>query len=412
MTGAMLGMAILFTLGILICGAGSAFRLDHAVTPLWIPDHSAFSQVLKIACVSPWAFIGFESISHSVEEFSFRKTRIFRVLVVAVVSATLLYILVMLLSVTAYPPEFSSWLDYMQNLGRLKGIEGLPAFYAADHYLGHFGVTALMLCLLCLIFTSLIGNITALSRLFFALGKDGILPPRFSTLNRKNVPGTAILLVAAVSALIPFLGRTAIGWIVDVTTLGATLIYGYVSASALSLARKKEDRIETVTGAAGLVLAVGFGLYMLLPNLFTAGSMATESYFLFVVWAVLGFICFRIILGRDKSSRFGRSIIVWIALLSLVLFVSLVWMSQSIMAATDRGMQYVEDFYTEAGLTNVQAGVVESQMQLVRQTSARSIHAVVILFGVSLGLLLNNYSLMNKRAMMTEEQLGLVREML
>ena len=70
------------------------------------------------------------------------------------------------------------------------------------------------------------------------------------------------------------------------------------------------------------------------------------------------------------------------------------------------------DFYTEAGLTNVQAGVVESQMQLVRQTSARSIHAVVILFGVSLGLLLNNYSLMNKRAMMTEEQLGLVREML
>ena len=165
---------------------------------------------------------------------------------------------------------------------------------------------------------------------------------------------------------------------------------------------------RAMTGAM-LGMAILFTLGILICG---AGSMATESYFLFVVWAVLGFICFRIILGRDKSSRFGRSIIVWIALLSLVLFVSLVWMSQSIMAATDRGMQYVEDFYTEAGLTNVQAGVVESQMQLVRQTSARSIHAVVILFGVSLGLLLNNYSLMNKRAMMTEEQLGLVREML
>ena len=101
-----------------------------------------------------------------------------------VLATALLYICVMLLSVTAYPPEYDSWLACIRDLGNLKGIEALPAFYAARHYLGSFGVTALMLSLLALIFTSLIGNISALSRLFYALSKDGVLPARFHRINR------------------------------------------------------------------------------------------------------------------------------------------------------------------------------------------------------------------------------------
>ena len=147
-------------------------------------------------------------------------------------ATALLYICVMLLSVPSYPPEYDSWLAYIRDLGNLKGIEALPAFYAARHYLGSFGVTALMLSLLALIFTSLIGNISALSRLFYALSKDSVLPARFHRINRHGAPGHTILLIAGISSIIPFLGRTAIGWIVDVTTLGATLIYGFVSAAA------------------------------------------------------------------------------------------------------------------------------------------------------------------------------------
>ena len=411
MEGMMLGMAVFLIAGIFLCFVTAFIRKGQPVTPSFIPEKSAFSQIIKIASISPWAFIGFESISHSVEEFSFRKTRIFRILVISIAVTTLLYVMVMLLSVTAYPPEYASWLDYMKDLDHLEGIKGLPAFYAAEHYLGPFGVPVLMISLLCLIFTSLIGNITALSRLFYSLGRDHILPARLGRVNKYGVPGMGIAFAAGISFLIPFAGRTAIGWIVDVTTLGATLIYGYVSAAAMHLARKRSDRTEFVTGTFGLVIAVFFGLYTLLPNLFTTGAMATESYFLFVIWGVLGFIYFRIILGKDQSKHFGRSIVVWIALLSLVLFVALVWMSQSIMVATDKGMQYVEEFYTGAGMTSAQAGIVASQMQIVRQTSAVSILVVLALFGLSLGILLNNYSLMNRRAMLTEEQLGLMREM-
>ena len=41
------------------------------------------------------------------------------VLVVSVLTTTLLYVFVTLLSVTAYPPEFSSWLEYIRSIGTL-----------------------------------------------------------------------------------------------------------------------------------------------------------------------------------------------------------------------------------------------------------------------------------------------------
>ena len=408
--GLMVCMAVLFTAGILICFIGAVTKSGPVFRPGFVPDSNVFSQIIRIACISPWAFIGFESISHQTEELSFPHSRIRRVLFASVLGTTALYIFVMLLSVTAYPPEYENWLAYIRDLGNLEGLKALPAFYAADTYMGRSGVTVLMLVLLALLLTSLIGNTAAISRLLCAMGRENLLPAGLGRLNRKALPGNAMWAAALLSCVIPFLGRTAIGWIVDVTTLGATLVYGYVSASAMKLGTSRNDRTEILTGRLGLLISIGFGAYVLVPDLFTTGSMATESYFLFVVWAVLGFLYFRIILVRDKSKRFGRSIVVWIALLSLVLFVSLVWMNQSIMTATDRGMHYIEDFYSEAGLS-VQSGIVASQLHYVRMISARSIVVVVAVFALSLGILLNNYRLMSRRAAASEEQLGLVRDM-
>ena len=406
----MIGMAALFTLVILTCVISALLGRGSSMSPAFLPDSNVLAQVVKIACISPWAFIGFESISHSAEEFSFKRTRVFSVLVVSVLSTTLLYVCVMLLSVTAYPPEYGSWLAYIRDLGNLEGIKALPAFYAAHRYLGNFGVAALILSLLMLIFTSLIGNVTALSRLFYALAKDGVLPSRYGSLNLHGVPGRAILLVAAVSVLIPFLGRTAIGWIVDVTTLGAILIYGFVSAAAMKLARSCGDKVETYTGMSGFLTCIGFGMYLLLPSLLTSDSIESESFFLFVVWSVLGFIYFRAILKHNEQERFGRSIVVWIALLSLMLFISLVWMSRAVMDATGNGLSAVENYYAAGGIP-AGTGIVSSQMLIIRQVCFRSIVVVLIVFAFSLCILLINYNLMRKRAAYSELQLGKARNL-
>ena len=408
-TVAMTAMVIVFAAGILVCFVGSIFQLDLPISSAFVPDQNAFGQIIKIACISPWAFIGFENISHGAEEYTFKRNRIFSILVIAVISTAALYIFVTLLSVTAYPPEYASWQEYIGDLGNLSGIKALPAFYAANHYLGGLGVTVLVISLLALILTSLIGNITALSRLFYAQAKDRIVSRRFADLNKAGIPAKTVILIALISIVITFFGRTAIGWIVDVTTIGATLIYGFVSASAMKMARDRGDRIEKKTGVIGLIIMIGFAAYLLIPNLFTNGSMATESYFLFVVWAVIGFIYFRIVLTRDQENRFGRSIIVWIALLSLVLFVSLVWMSQSNMNATSEAMSHVEQHYIDLGFTGDQSGFVAQEMAMIRRTNAISILVVIALFGLALGVLLNNYSIMSRRAQKSEEELGHVR---
>jgi len=404
----MIGMAVLFTAGIVICFCGAFLQHGGSFEPAFVPDKGALGQLVKIAIISPWAFIGFENISHFSGEFTFRQNRFFRVMVVSVITTTLLYILILLLSVTAYPEGYSSWLEYIRDLGNLEGIEALPAFYAAYRYLGNAGIGLLMAALLALILTSLIGNMTALSRLFYALGKDRVLPPSVGQLNRRDLPARAVMLAAGISLVIPFFGRTAIGWIVDVTTLGATLTYGIVSAAAFKTAGFRNDKTEKYTGLAGIVIMIGFGIYLLVPSLYTTGGMEPETYFLFVAWAVLGFVFFRLILKHDERKLFGRSIIVWIALLSLILFVSLVWMNQSIMNATDSSMREVEAVYTAQGLTQVQEGLVAQQLSRIHAVSAGSITVVVLLFALALGVLINNYRAMSRKAEHSEQQLGRV----
>lgn len=409
--GILTGLVILFTIGITVCFVGaliSACFSGHSFKPGFVPDKNALTQIVRIACISPWAFIGFENISHAAEEYSFPHKKINRILTIAVISTTALYIFVLLLSISAYPPEYESWLEYLRDLGNLEGIKGLPAFYAANHYLGQPGILLLILSLLALIITSLIGNSVALSRLFYSMARDEVLPDRFAELNDQHVPANAFWLVGCISLIVPFLGRTTIGWIVDVTTIGATLIYGFVSAAAYKNAKEKGDSVEVKTGLAGLLFMISFGMYLLLPNLFSIGSMEKETYFLFVVWGVLGFIFFRNILARDNATRFGKSMIVWIGLLSMVLLVSLIWMSQSLISSKELVRTHIEEHFFEKSSTDEyteDTEFIEDEIRDLKRTDTRTILTVAGLFSFSLAIMLTNYSHMKKRE---EEQAALL----
>ena len=59
--------------------------------------------------------------------------------------------------------------------------------------------------------------------------------------------------IAGVSLVTAFLGRTAIGFIVDVATIGAAIAYAYTSAAAFRTARGPGGHLARVTGACGLV---------------------------------------------------------------------------------------------------------------------------------------------------------------
>ena len=107
-------------------------------------------------------------------------------------------------------------------------------------------------------------------------------------------------LVLLLSLPIPLLGRTAVGWIVDVLTISAIIVYGLISAAAYKLAGERGDRTEHCTGFVGVAIMAVFALLQLFPELNNFEQLATETYFLITIWSVCGFLFLR-------NVRFSRN---------------------------------------------------------------------------------------------------------
>ena len=339
--------ALAFSVAFTVCAVIAMVKHESVFSyaPLYSEDSAAFGQIIRIAAISPWAFIGFENISHFSEEYTFPVKKVRSILICSVVLTTVLYLFVSVLSVSAYPPEYASWQEYIRDMGTLQGIKAVPAFYAADHYLGQTGVAVLMLALFGVILTSLIGNMLAVSRLIFAAGREGDAPQRLMEVNKRGIPDKAIFAIVAVSVFIPFLGRTAIGWIVDVTTLGATMIYGLISYAAYKHAGQENSRLERTTGMAGMVLMTLFMLLLLIPGVLPFDAMETESYILFIVWAILGLIYFRALIYQDRNREYEQRFVVWIILLVLILFASMMWVSRATENAANQTVERIYEYH-------------------------------------------------------------------
>ena len=407
----MVVMVLLFTIGITVCfvvamsGHGSS---GMTMNPAFLPGKNVLRQIVRIAFISPWAFIGFETVSHSAAEYNFKHSKMFRILVISTAVTTLLYIFVILLSVTAYPEGCSSWLDYIGRLNEFEGIAGLPAFYAANHYLGTAGVNILMISLLALVLTSLIGMLRALSRLCYAVAQDGILPERFSILNRKQIPVKAILLVLLVSLPIPFLGRTAIGWIVDTTTIGATIIYGFASVAVFKASKQEGSRKDRVISGICLIILVIFAVYLLFPSAFSDYTLATETYVLLAVWSLLGLLYFHRVIQKDHARKFGKAIIVWLALLAFIVLMAMTW-AERLNEDREKTIMteiagYMDGTADQEILEQDQDAFLAIQLNRLHRADNISVFVIVGLFGLALIVMLSNYRTMQKWERLANEE--------
>ena len=399
----MVVMVLLFTVGITVCFAVATIgrsRSGMTMSPAFLPDTGVLRQIVRIAFISPWAFIGFETVSHSAEEYKFKHSNIFRILVISVAVTTALYIFVILLSVTAYPEGCTGWMDYISRLDEFEGIAGLPAFYAANHYLGHTGVSILMVSLLSLVLTSMIGMLRALSRLCYAVAQDGILPRRFAALNDKQIPVNAILLVLIVSLPIPFLGRTAIGWIVDATTFGANMIYGFVSVAVFKASGQEGVKKNRIISGFCLFILVAFAVFLLFPSFFSDYTIATETYVLMAVWSFLGVLYFNRVIRKDHGRKFGKAIVVWLSLLVFIVLMAVTWAERlnedrenAIVAEISAYMNGTADAEI---LEQSQDEFLAKQLKQLHDADDTSVFVIVGLFGLSLVVMLVNHFSMER----------------
>lgn len=408
--------AVLLFCGAAVCFVAVLIRNGGlgGISPAFSAGSAPAVQVLTIAVLAPWAFIGFESISHSSREFRFSSKKLLPIIIGALFAGALTYIMLILCASMSVPDGFKNWGEYIASLARLDGVQEIPTFHAAQDAMGVPGLVILGVAAFCGIMTGLIGNLIALSRLIYRLSSDKLFPKGLKKLNSRKIPSRAILCVGAVSAVIPFFGRTAISWIVDVTTIGATVVFACVAVCALVVGKREKIVSAGVLGALGLLISVVFALSYMLPFLSPESELSPESYLILLVWSVIGMMVFRVLMGRDKTRRIGKSIVVWIVLFCLVLLLSVSWINRTTIERTEEissEMQVVSTEIAErAGIDADNDSVIETNIYFENslnnfaQTVRRNTGIFACLILGSLVLIFSIFSIIKRREKQIEAE--------
>ena len=377
------------------------------IKPQFVPNVSIFPAIFGIVVLAPWAFAGFESVSQSTEGFKFSTKKTFVILFFAVLTSALTYIFLVVIAVSVQPKIYGNWFQYINELEDMTGLAGLPTFFAIDMLMGNTGLIILAVTVVTGVITGLVGNYIAASRLIYALTRDDLLPGWFGKLNKYRTPKNAIIFLMLLSLPIPFLGRTAISWIIDVNTIGATIDYTYTSAVTFVLARKAKDLRAQITGAFGVFISVTFFMYFMVPVFWTISAMSTESYMILIAWSMLGFIFFRYIFKRDTHRYFGKSTVVWMALLFLIFFTSTMWLRQSTHETTQGVLHSLNDYYIEELIEhNAPPTAMEKenseyylqgQMEHVNSSLTKNNLTQMAIISITLFIMFNIYNMMMRR---------------
>jgi len=274
-----------------------------ALQPAFAPAISRVGGVLAVVAVAPWAFVGFDTIPQAAEEFRFSPRKTKSIMVLSIVFGAAVYVVLNTVTAMVVPEGYASWDAYIADLQNLEGVLTLPTFHAGFQLLGTPGLVFLGVAVLGAILSGIIGFYMATSRLLYSMSREKVLPAWFGRLHPGyKTPANAIVFVLVIALAAPFFGRTALGWIVDMSSIGAAIGYGYTSLAAYHFAKKEHNTEIMLTGVIGSVMALIFMILLLVPVPMFNCSLGKESYFCLVLWIALG-IVFYVRSGNKEKAQ-------------------------------------------------------------------------------------------------------------
>ena len=322
-----IAIALTLAAGLVVCFGAAVARHGGGVAsmrPFFSPSGGPpLIQILGVLMISPWLFVGIESISCMSAEFRFPVRRSFWIMVAAIAASVAAYVMAMLIPVLASGGEGSGWSAAVLQAGDAN----VRAFDTVKGVLGGAGPVVLGITLIGSLFTNLLGNTIVASRLLAAMADDGAMPLWLGRKNGVLSARNSGFAIAALAVASSALGLTVIGIIVDVALVGTAVAYAYTSAAAFKLAMKEGDRVSAAAGLVGLLFAVAIAVLFILPAV--SVSMGTISYLAMVLWCVAGLVFFLFAFHKDESHRFGRSSVVWVSIFLVIVSLSHVWARQT-----------------------------------------------------------------------------------
>ena len=295
--------ALLLLGGIVIILIASVLTMKNpsaAVTPLNPPNTSFIRSFMSIFLITPWAYVGFDSLSKISQELDFPVKKIGMIMIIAVICATFAYVGNILTTIFSIPVGFTSWTDYLESLKGLPGVEGFPVAIAAKKSMGHIGTAIFFISCISATLTGLVGFFASVSRLIRQMAEDSLLPPFLSKTDpKRGAPRNAIWTVVTIALLLS-LARDSFDFIEEVASVGTSIGFGLCDFGTLAQALKRKNKLYIFSGAVGAFLSLFWLFFMFVHTNGINMTLSVRAMFLLLIWIFLGIADYSFF-TRDRS---------------------------------------------------------------------------------------------------------------
>ena len=302
--------AIIAIAGILLV-VGSAVNGDGAniTGQMWESGTgTTLGSVFKVACMTPFLFIGFDVIPQAAEEINVPYKKIGKIMLLSIFLAVAWYLLI-IFAVCYIMPQSA----IAQEMSSQNGLVSAKAIEIA--FRSPLMGKVLIIGGLCGIITSWNSFLMGGSRALYSMGESLMIPKMFGKLGKHKTPEAAIILCGIACVVAPFFGRGVLVWLVDAASFGCVIAYMFVSISFCILRKKKPEMARPYKVKAGrfvgvmAVLMAGFmTLLYIVPASFSA-ALVWQEWIVVGIWLAL--CAFFYFYSKKKyGAEFGRDIFI------------------------------------------------------------------------------------------------------
>ncbi|MCU1574209.1 MAG: putative amino acid permease YfnA [Micrococcaceae bacterium] len=261
----LIAVAIKIVLILFIVGLGIFYINTNNYNP-FMP--SGFGPVVAGAATVFFAVFGYDAMSTAAEEAKDGKKHMPKAIVLSLVVAMLLYV-----AATLVLTGMQNYQDIDPKAGFASAFSGvgLPVIAAIISVFAVLSILTVML-------TFLLG----VSRVWFSMSRDGLLPKWFSKVDRHGTPQRVTWIAGAGSALLA--GVFPIRAVADLTNIGILAAFVVVCVSVIVFRYAKPEAPRTFRLPL-MPLVPAFGV---LASLFLMSQLHWETWLRFVVWLIIG----------------------------------------------------------------------------------------------------------------------------
>lgn len=246
---------------------------------------SPFAAIAVMVAFAPWAFVGFDNVPQAAGEFDFSPKKAMGLIVAAIFASGAIYLSMILVTSVAVS----------HTGGTFDGSVWATAD-AITAMLGPVGRALVVIAVFMGVITGLNGFTVSASRILMTMGRARMLPPALGRVSHRfGTPAVAVAAAILIASPSPFFGRSALLWIVDMTSVGVTVAYFVTCLVAFKIAEEDgwspgRTKLVKVLALVGAVLSIGFLLLLIVPG--SPGALATEPLVALAAWVVLGIVFF------------------------------------------------------------------------------------------------------------------------